>query len=121
MIVRPTRLIRSIARACSPDLIQPRIQKNRPGDAHHTWGCCYIASEALYHLWGKKHGFRLYYIRFDNQYGHFFLKDADGVVMDPTRRQFQGSGLPLRYSQGTCMGFLTKKPSNRCKRLLARI
>lgn len=118
---RPTTLLRAIVAACGPDLVHKKIRAGIPEGAHRTWGCCYVASEALYHLWGKDNGFRLHFLHFSPDSGHFYLMDRDGNVLDPTRRQFYGSGIKLEYRKGKCCGFLTRQPSKRCQTLLGRI
>lgn len=124
----PQQLIRSVTAACGPEFIKKSYAARRPVDAHPTWGNCYVAIEALYHLWAKDAGFKPHYLTMNlcncsaNCKGgtHWFLRNPEtGQVIDPTVKQF--GGVIPDYSTGTCCGFLTKRPSNRCKRMLARI
>lgn len=48
-------LIQRIQDALSPDLIDVHWQAQAKENPLH--GYCYVASEALYHLWGKANGF----------------------------------------------------------------
>lgn len=119
------QLANDIKAACGPQFVKKSYLL--PEHAHPTWGNCYVASEALYHLGAKKAGFKPHHveveIRLCNQpwwVNHWFLRNPETKeVLDPTVEQFKGT-IP-EYDQGICRGFLTKKPSNRCKRMLARI
>ena len=91
------------------------------GDPNPETGCCYVASEALYHLTGRK----LQPMRIEVRHpkygcvGHWYLQDtSNGTVHDITASQFP---FPLDYSQGHKRAFLTKEPCKRTKTLLEAI
>lgn len=82
-------------------------------------GHCYVASEAIYHLMGRRRsGLIPCFIRVAGE-PHWFLKFEDGTVVDATREQFEN--LTIDYSKGTNKGFLTKNPSKRARELINRI
>ena len=49
---------------------------------------------------------------------HWFLKDKNGKVIDPTAKQFN---IPIDYTKARACGFLTKKMSKRAQKLAARM
>ena len=106
-----TQAIRAIRRAAkhSPDLLKGYAYNKRKPIAGH----CYIASEALHHLFPhlKPHVMRV------AGGTHWFLVDEKGLVVDPTSDQFTK---PINYTRGKGCGFLTKKPSKRTAILLER-
>jgi len=85
------------------------------GSRNRFSGHCYVACEALYHLTEGK--LRPYFIRHNNE-PHWFLKDSNGKVIDPTKDQFKDT---VDYSKGIAKGFLTKAPSKRAQILIWRI
>jgi hypothetical protein len=86
----------------------------RPG-----FGCCYPASEVLYYIWGRDAGFRPWFLRTGGVgRGHWFLRDSDGSVVDPTACQFDE--LP-NYNAGHPQNFLTRGLSKRARILFARM
>ena len=55
---------------------------------HPYWGHCYVASEVLYHmLGGESSGYEVFQMEHENQ-SHWFLKNRNGRVLDPTWQQF---------------------------------
>lgn len=78
-------------------------------------GHCYVAAEAYYHLQGKRDGFKPQVVRIDAETTHWYLKNADGKIIDPTAGQFLK---PPPYEKGRGCGFLTKKPSKRARKLM---
>ena len=126
--MQPTQLIQEIKAVCGPEFLKKPYKKLRPRDAHPTWGCCYVACEVLYHQWAKKRGFKPHWVSVKgctcsaNCTGgsHWYLRNPEtSEVLDPTVEQF--GGIIPDYEEGVCCGFLTKAPSNRCKRMLSRI
>jgi hypothetical protein len=119
------QLANSVTAACGPEFVKKRYLISP--DVHPTWGNCYVACEALYYLGAKEAGFKPHYvevgIRQCNQplwVNHWYLRNpATDAVLDPTVKQF--NGVVPDYAHGTCCGFLTKRPSKRCKLMLARI
>ena len=92
-----------------------------PRNAKLSWGCCYVATEALYHLWGKENGFtpmRVKYRVNSQMTGqHWFLEHRpSGFQVDITADQF--TGREPDYKAATPCGFLTKKPSKRAQQII---
>jgi hypothetical protein len=57
-----TPVILSIRKHLGPDFVKPANRKYRPADAVASWGCCYVAVEALYYLGAREEGFVPAYI-----------------------------------------------------------
>jgi hypothetical protein len=118
------QLIKVIQLALSPELLS-KSWKTKPG-IHFTAGHCYCATEALYHLiGGKNSGFCpkvLSHLSWpdglDIDETHWFLKHISGIVLDPTKEQFD---CPIPYELGRGSGFLTKTPSRRAKIIMERV
>lgn len=90
--------------------------------AHHA----YIASEFIYHVWGKKHGFKPHYIKYDAFITHWFLKNPlSEDIIDITLGQYPtGIAEDIIYTghdTGVCTGFLTKEPSKRTKLVMQKL
>lgn len=80
-------------------------------------GNCYVASEALFHLFGgKASGWKPMCMKWENDTHWFLMKN--GTVIDPTVSQFKHTP---DYTLAKGKGFLTKQPSKRAKELMARI
>lgn len=117
----PIQIIGLIQQVLTPDLLQPKYRRQiKPGD-HKTKGHCYVATEALYHLWGKRAGYKPHVVRLDKDTTHWFLQHpTTGRVIDPTVEQVPRKN--FSYWWGRRNGFLTgDKPSKRCKIVLERI
>lgn len=102
----------------TPDLLKGRWKhQEHPLDGH-----CYIATEALYHLLNGER-YQPYFASYLDKVGkatHWWLVDKKtGEIFDPTKEQYLPQQPP--YNIGRRGGFLTKKPSKRCKTLLSRI
>lgn len=103
----------------SPDLLKPEWRL-RVGPADHpTTGHCYAATEAAYHLWGRKNGYSPRVARIDAETTHWWLERLDGDRLDVTAEQFDGQDLP--YHLGRPTGFLTREPSKRAREILSRL
>lgn len=77
-------------------------------------GDCYPAAEVVYHAaGGKKSGLTPVQIEHEGQ-SHWFVRDDEGNVYDPTADQFE---TPVPHTDGVGRGFLTKKPSRRGKEM----
>lgn len=90
--------------------------------AKHKRGNCYATCEALYHLvGGKKAGWKPMRLKMNSRDKecHWFLLHENGVIMDPTRRQF-GKRIP-NYKRAIGSGFLTKRPSKRARALMKKL
>lgn len=113
-------LVEKIQSVLSPNLIKVDWKEF----AHPLAGHCYHASEALYHLWGKANGYKpahveVYMGRHWGWVGHWFLRNAGGTVIDPTREQFGNK--PVVYRHATNCSFLTKHPSKRAREVMRRM
>lgn len=82
-------------------------------------GNCYVAAEALFHILGgyRDSPWRPHRLRLPSGETHWFLKDARGYVLDPSRRQFPKGGQP-DYTTAVGAGFLTRRPSKRARALM---
>lgn len=111
-----TKTLLTLRNCLSDDLLKPKYRNQyRP---IKSTGHCYVASEAVYHLVGKKLGYKPYYVKVNGD-THWFLMTDDRIdILDPTYDQFPS--LP-NYNLGKRCAFLTKKPSKRCVTLLQRI
>jgi hypothetical protein len=113
-------LIQRIQDALSPDLIDLSWQ----GQAREKplQGYCYVASETLYHLWGREHGYKPaqmhVHVGHGTTYSHWFLRRKD-EVLDITVAQFGNTRIAYHKARGC--GFLTSEPSNASKEIIRRI
>jgi len=99
----------------TPDLLNKKFLYD---EQNPLAGHCYLASEALYHIaGGKRKSWKPMRLRDRNGVVHWWLM-KDGQHYDLTADQF---AVPFPYHEGRGGGFLTKKPSKRCKILLNRI
>jgi hypothetical protein len=111
-------LIKRIQKALTPDLLKEEY-KNSGG--HYTYGHCYAASEALYHiLGGKEAGLRACVGR-GAEGTHWWVIDRKGNILDPTAEQFTSIGQKPPYAKGRCTGFLTSYPSKRAAEIIRRV
>ncbi len=85
------------------------------GSPNPLAGHCYLACEVLSHISDGK--LKPYFVRHEGA-PHWFLKDENGNVLDPTVGQFNTTP---DYTKGRGKGFLTKKPSKRAKIVLDRL
>lgn len=87
-------------------------------EGHHPLsGMCYIASEAYYHIEGKKLGMRPKRAKYKGM-SHWWLEDKGGNVLDITKEQFD---FEFPYKIGKFSSFLTKYPSKRAKKIIADV
>ena len=120
-------LIDKIRNALSDDLLKPNWKKQKklidPLSTNHkinyqVYGHCYIASEALYYLLGGKDSGYVPQVITVNNGTHWFLKNKQNDILDPTFDQFN---FKINYSKSRGCGFLTKQPSKRTQQLLNKI
>lgn len=105
----------------TPDLLKPRFRRKAEGQ-HPTFGHCYVAAEALYHLLGgREAGLKAVRGRDDQGIVHWWLEDAEGAILDPTAEQYTSKGLSPPYERGRAAGFLTREPSKRARVLMDRV
>jgi hypothetical protein len=113
-------LIKKIQSVLSPDLVKLDWKEL----THPMAGHCYHASEALYHLWGKRNGYvpahvEVYMGTTWGWVGHWFLVGYTGTIIDPTAEQF--GKRRVHYDRGVRCGFLTKEPSKRAAEVMRRV
>ena len=102
-------------RSCLSEELRKKPYRDNPNPMA---GHCYVGSEALYHkLGGKSAGWTPQTIRHEGG-PHWFLENKDGTIIDPTADQFES---PVPYEQSKGCGFLTRQPSARCLKVLARL
>ena len=108
------------------DLLKPQYLKKLKEDDDISCGQCYAASEAAFHMYGKDNGFKSYVLNsknfpegLDEGDTHWFLKNKEGEIIDPTAEQFGGITIP--YDKGKGTGFLTKNPSNAAQQIIDRV
>ena len=83
---------------------QDRLPQYR-GDSNLMRGHCYVASEVLYHMYGKALGFRPKRIKHEGSSHWFLYSSKDNKIIDITASQFKTS-VPYQLAVGC--GFLTK-------------
>lgn len=123
--MQPSKIIEAIRAQLGPHLLKGMYKQRRPVNATPSWGCCYVATEALYHLWGKENGFTpmcVPYVIEAHAYGtHWFLEQrTTGLQVDITADQFDpkvARTVP-DYKSAKAKGFMTKKPSKRARQII---
>jgi hypothetical protein len=114
-----TLLTQLIVARLTPDLLSAEWAASRREGDHPLTGYCYVASEALYHLaGGVNSGLSVYRCPLPAGGSHWWLADSNGRILDPTAEQFSSSP---PYSQGTRTFFLSRKPSGRAAKLIAKV
>ena len=115
MSTKVARVVTAIRAQLGPHVLRPDWRKRRPDAAVASWGCCYIAAEAVYHaLGGESAGLKVMHVNHEDS-PHWYLVDAAGAPVDPTVDQF---ATPVPYARGKGKGFLTLQPSKRAQALL---
>jgi hypothetical protein len=99
----------------SDDLLAPQY-RNKHRRSFST-GHCYVASEAYYHLAGRKEALKIFYMKWEGE-PHWFLKDEEENVIDLTWDQFR---VVPNYWAGKRKHFLTREPSKRARVLIQRV
>lgn len=101
----------------SPDLLKPAYRRSAAGKPA-SYGHCYAASEAAYHLLGgKAKGWTPQSIQHEGG-PHWFLRHRSGAVLDITDDQFQ---TPVPHGRAVGKGFLTRLPSARARAIIDRV
>jgi len=112
-------LSRLIQSQLTPDLLSPEWAAMRREGDHPLKGYCYVASEALYYLaGGAAAGLSVYRCSLPQGGTHWWLADSAGRILDPTAEQFAEAPA---YATGVRTHFLSRKPSGRASRLIARV
>jgi hypothetical protein len=101
--------------------LKPHYKKQKKPNSHYSFGLCYIASEAVFHLMKEFNHTNLKPMvgRVKNN-THWWLEDTiTKKRIDPTKNQFETKSLRNSfYKAGKGCGFLTKKPSKRAQILI---
>lgn len=120
-MVELDKYIEIIHESLSKDLLKKQYQADYD-NLHFTTGHCYIASEAIYHAFGGKEKWSAYAGRDHNNGTHWWLKNKDtGEIVDPTKEQYTSLGIEPPYDKGRPCAFLTREPSQRAQKLIARV
>jgi hypothetical protein len=117
--VKPQRVVK-VVQACLTDELRQRRYR---GDPNPLRGHCSVASEAVYFLLGgKKAGWTPTTIKVGDEV-HWYLKNRQGKVIDPTAGQF---ACELDYGPGRGRGFPTPRqgaaqppPSKRAAKVIS--
>jgi hypothetical protein len=109
----PSRVRGAIRSVLTPSMLRGEYKKMWTSDKPKSWGHCYTASEAYYHMMGgKAAGLKPYWVKHEGT-THHFLRDARGKVVDLTGDQFKSTP---PYDRGTPFGWLTgETPSKRAQ------
>lgn len=104
----------------TPDLLKGPYKKQWTPDRPQSWGHCYVASEAYYHLMGgKTSGLEPYWVKHEGGTHHFLRDRKSGEIVDLTADQFH---TPPPYERGRRFGWLTGEiPSRRAAILMERV
>ncbi len=114
--------VNRIHSALSPNLLKPKYRRELDDRdyASITFGHCYVAAEAAYHLFAKEEGFVPYMAKTGEGQTHWWLVNEETkVIIDPTFPQLRGDY--SLYKNGQRRAFLTKVPSKRARELMMRV
>lgn len=108
-------LVDQVLSVLTPDLLKPMYREEN--EKNPTFGHCYVASEAIYHLDGKK--LQPYYGKDDRGITHWWLMDErNHILVDATCEQYYSKGLKPPYESGIRSSFLTNEPSKRADQVM---
>jgi len=111
---------RLIRKNLTPDLLKGPYKKQWDEQKPQSWGHCYVASEAYYHLMGgKASGLEPCWVKHEGTTHHFLRDKKTGEIVDITCDQFK---TPPDYAAGRRFGWLTGEiPSHRAAELIKRV
>jgi hypothetical protein len=112
-------LIHRLHGSLSHDLRHPAYPVDPSELYWATLGHCYIATEAIYHLWAKEAGYVPFVLKHQNGSHWWLVHGETGQVLDPTEPQLDGG--PFPYDEGHKQAFLTVAPSRRAQELIRRM
>lgn len=116
----PHRFVTWIQDALSLDLLHRDYAPSTAQRRHACLGHCYVATEAAYHLFGKKRGYAPFTRTNPDGTTHWWLEHTEtGDIIDPSKPQLGGRRYP--YEEGRRQAFLTKRPSRRAQELIRRV
>jgi hypothetical protein len=110
------QVISKIQNCLSRDLLNPEYQKIVSKTAHPVTGHCYVATEAAFHLFGKKYGYYTYVRRYGS-ITHWWLQNEKSQIIDVTIEQV-GDNYPYHEGHKQNMQYT---PSKRARKLIKRI
>lgn len=117
------KLIGELQNQLLDDLLQPLDVRQEKQNL--TVLNSYTSSEALYHILGGQHVSLTPMAATFEQYGqkvtHWWLKDKNGRIIDPTVQQFVNIGIQPPYEAGKESSFLTKTPSKDAQRIISKM
>lgn len=123
-MINPLELIKLIQSFFDPKMLYPEYRKNWT-ESNPTYGFCYIASEALYHLYGKYNHYIPTQAKDDKGVSHWWLECTLSkyltAILDPTREQYISVGRHPPYLTGKQRHFLTNQPSKRSQILINKV
>lgn len=114
-------IIKKIQSVLSEDLLKSDWKKKISDKDHITKGHCYAATEALYYLLGGKDSGYIPQHGRTEEGTHWWLKNKNGKILDPTAEQFYHIGMNPPYNKGIDGGFLTNYPSKRSQEIINRV
>jgi hypothetical protein len=112
-------ILKRIQGALSLDLLHPKYAPEPERYVSACQGHCYVASEAMYYLFGRDAGFVPYVFNHGNGTHWWLVNEKSGEILDPTEPQLEGDRFP--YHKGHRQAFLTASPSKRCQELMRRV
>lgn len=107
------KLMRLVQNSLTNDLRKKKYQNKRNKLAGH----CYVATEALWHLFGGPRSVFKPMVMTINGDTHWFLRGR-GMILDVTLLQYRT--IP-KYNTARGCGFLTSKPSKRAQIVIKRV
>ena len=127
--VGPAEARRLICAALGPSDLKPAYRDaaaaavSRGQARDSMYGHCYVASQALYFSQGGyDSGWTVWQVRVPGEGSHWFLKNPEGDVVDPTASQFAPGAVP--YDRAVKKAWVSQKsfpgPDKRTRRVLAR-
>lgn len=120
--MKPKVVCNKIKQVLSTDLLSPFWRERITGNLGVTEGHCYVAAEAAFHmLGGKNAGYKAYVCKQSNGDTHWFIRDHNNNIIDPTAEQYLLDGQDPPYDIGRPCGFMTSKPSKRAREVIKRI
>lgn len=115
-----TELMKKIQSCLTPDLLKKEYRDENA--TNPMFGHCYVASEVLYHSIKSYGNYSAACGRDDRGIVHWWIVDNDtGDIYDTTADQYHSKGLTPPYAVGRKTGFLTKEPSKRAQKVIAKM
>lgn len=110
----PAQAIDLVRSVLGPERLTSDRKRRRPQNATPSWGCCYIASEAVREILGRDL-YTPHSVKVTGDVHWYLVHKETGAIVDPTADQFDTAP---DYASGRGRGFLTKEPSKRARAIL---